>query len=50
MFTKENPDGKKWLPFPTIHIVTIIVTMLDNNTFNFDKCNVGIKSGFKKKT
>ena len=31
-------------------MVTIIVTMVDKNTFNFNKCNFGIRSGFKKKT
>ena len=24
--------------------------MVDNNTFRFNKCNFGIRSGFKKKT
>ena len=32
-------------------IVTgIIVTMIDNNAFDFNKCYFGIRSGFKKKT
>ena len=29
-------------------MVTIIVT-IDNSTFNFNKCNFGFRSGFKKK-
>ena len=31
-------------------MVTIIVIMVDNNTFSFNKCNFGIRSGFKRKT
>ena len=30
-------------------MVTIIATMVDNNAFRFNKCNFGIRSGFKKK-
>ena len=29
-------------------MVIIIVTMVDNNTFSFNKSNFGIRSGFKK--
>ena len=37
-------------PLPKIIIVTtIIVTMIDNNAFGFNKCYFGIRSGFKKK-
>ena len=31
-------------------MVTIIVTMEDNNTFGFNNCNFEIRSSFKKKT
>ena len=31
-------------------MVIIIVTIVDIDTFSFNKCNFGIKSGFKKKT
>ena len=31
-------------------MVTIIVTLVDNNTFGVNKCKFGIRSGFKKKT
>ena len=48
MFMKENPD--KVASFPIVHMVTIIVNMVENNTFSFNKCNFGIKSGFQKKT
>ena len=34
----------------TITMVTIIVTMVDDNPFCFNKCNFGIRSGFKKET
>ena len=38
-------------PFPTITIATtIIVTVTDNNAFDFNKCNLENISGFKKKT
>ena len=30
--------------------ITIIVTIIDSKTFGFNKCNFGIRSGFKKKT
>ena len=36
-------------PFPTIHMVTTIVTMADN-TFSFNMCNFAFISDFKKKT
>ena len=31
-------------------MVTVIVTMEDNNTFGFNNYHFGIRSGFKKKT
>lgn len=30
-------------------MITIVVTMVDKNAFDF-KCNIAIRSGFKKKT
>ena len=31
-------------------MATIIASMVDNNEYGFNKCNIGIRSGFKKKT
>ena len=30
-------------------MATIIASMVDNNIFGFNKCNFGIRSGFKRK-
>ena len=49
----SNILGHCILPYPLLTIIivtTIIVTMIDNNAFGFNKCYFGIRSGFKKKT